>query len=77
MKGPADWKDGDKEIERGVLWIRKQSGLDEEKENKKRRKCLAAKTNSSSADENANLSPSLFPPFIPLFSFPFPLSVGG
>ncbi len=43
---------------------------------KKRRKSLAAKTNSSSADENVNLLPSL-PPFIPLSSLPFPLSVRG
>lgn len=64
-----------------MLRIRKEGGLDEKKgnggkkEKKKIGESLAARTNSSSADENANLPPFCLPPFIPLSSLPFPLSV--
>lgn len=59
-----------------AMQIRKESGLDEKKGNeKKRRENLAARTNSSSSDENANLHPSCLSPFIPLSSLPFSLSV--
>lgn len=79
MRTREQWKTpliGKMEISRekeGDMDKEKRVGLMRRKGMKKRRKSLAAKTNSSSADENANLLPSLpLPSFHPTLLSPVP-----